>query len=1629
MKNVSCPNKNLPQWKELVEVVGENQAYYLWDQNNGNPLDKAPNGQPSKLFSDLLSNFNEDRNTALQEKSKVYSENFKTWFEGHSTLDENGEPMIESLNQWQASIPLFGNSQYQKVSQVNKRRKQFTANDWARSNRLSQLLQQLFPEISLKFVESLENGAVGQMDLDALEALIHFSESGMDTIPHEYAHYYVALFRDSNLVKEGIRVFGSEEALVQAIGERTVQMDGKVRNWWQKFLDFVKKALNKHKYYKQSLLNELTDSFVSRRDIGEQAKVSGVRYQQPTQDNTEQQAPKSIQEVRSILKDMENNTVFDGTSHTYTDAATGKPLTSVTALKARYNYDNYDPSTEDDVQQRISEQSRRTGTLIHAILESLWTGNFDKSNFPEVSDATIKNLKAIVNKLKDTYEFVATEALLADPDHQVAGTCDLLLRNKETGKYALFDYKTKMVKYNDKDTNKKGKKLWGFQYVTSTTFNLKTARDGYDFQLSTYEKILKDKGIEIESRGIIPIVYSMNEDAVGHVTVQNAYLSKFFGKDTEANESLGKDGFALIVKKKQTEYDVDFLIFGDNEIIGGDIEFNKQMLNDLKSAVKTISKKLEIQKELARLKNRRTRARDAARLYETMQNLNELDALFQYLRYSIKQIEGMSKTISRLQAKGPEANWSLDYLREYNELAASYNQVERIQAIAERYVTIFGEDKVKDVRRLCSALTTMQRKIKGAYDLIGRQIYFDAIQPYIGNVEYEMKERERKQYIKDNPRLPNENKQQFDQRVQQHVDQWAAENRDLIAEETRSWIIAQSQIADAGFETSSFVANVQSVYESRDPFVQAMVIIFDQKMQNNLRELLSYRSRMNKILKEFRAVHGLRNFSNLKEVFDDIISYDEAGNPYLVSDIDPKFQVAYKTMWDAVKADVNLTWQEKYQKRQEWLDQNCPIDDLEAYTAEYNARVKRYIEDDATLDDVTKKAINDNIDENGNLKESWYDLYKEGKITYLIREKLGDIEDELDAEHRHPLKSIYHNSKYDKLMQLKEKGDPKYKLWELLTEISQIDKTLPYSLRLNGRLPAIVKRGAEAVGSDGVVQATKNGIQRETIVMADDDIRGSFIDDDGKRLNQIPMFYFHNDKVTPQEQSYDLPTIFYKWYEAALNYKAKQQMESYVIMTQNILHTRRTQTGQKSLLNKTQQQEVSDVLPNTAKQFDFWVEQVFYGNRAKDYGSFSIPFTNKKVDNWKLIDAIVSLFSKSTMYSNVVSAINNILVAEAQQSEEAFAAEYVDVKSYHDAVKIISRNSKTIVADMNRAVPKSFINQLAEWFYITDVNPNITLTGMARRSVSDLGYFLSTAGDRVIRLRMMVAFLLHERALDSEGNDIGSLLQYLSFDENNQLVVDPKVANFGLQEQDRLSLKMRRILMSLHGNYDGKRAAVEAETTWYGRAGLALRRWVEPSMERRFNYEHFSNLTGTVRKGFARSSLGYLFINNKFAAPIAQFVARHIFRIKGYQVEVLKWDNLSDLQRRNIIRAITGMSIALLAIGLFALFTLAYEDDNDEPVIISNLRYQLYRLYTDLTFYYFPTSFSKILQSPFPAISYVNDVLSVFAQIPVFWQEYESGNHLFDNKLLDKIANIIPGVTQIGRLQNIETEMEFFIRR
>ncbi len=89
---------------ELTEVLGnEDAAYYIISENNGYSIDRAPNGEPSELFSALLSYFQGDRNATILAKSKVFTEDFKTWFGDwlgedktnvSKVVDNNGEPLV-----------------------------------------------------------------------------------------------------------------------------------------------------------------------------------------------------------------------------------------------------------------------------------------------------------------------------------------------------------------------------------------------------------------------------------------------------------------------------------------------------------------------------------------------------------------------------------------------------------------------------------------------------------------------------------------------------------------------------------------------------------------------------------------------------------------------------------------------------------------------------------------------------------------------------------------------------------------------------------------------------------------------------------------------------------------------------------------------------------------------------------------------------------------------------------------------------------------------------------------------------------------------------------------------------------------------------------------------------------------------------------------------------------------------------------------------------------------------------------------------------------------------------------------------------------------------------------------------
>ena len=68
--NDFCPLKNSKEFKELESIFGKDEAYLLWKRNEGQPLDTAPNGEPSQAYRAALELFG-DRQSALKAMGAV----------------------------------------------------------------------------------------------------------------------------------------------------------------------------------------------------------------------------------------------------------------------------------------------------------------------------------------------------------------------------------------------------------------------------------------------------------------------------------------------------------------------------------------------------------------------------------------------------------------------------------------------------------------------------------------------------------------------------------------------------------------------------------------------------------------------------------------------------------------------------------------------------------------------------------------------------------------------------------------------------------------------------------------------------------------------------------------------------------------------------------------------------------------------------------------------------------------------------------------------------------------------------------------------------------------------------------------------------------------------------------------------------------------------------------------------------------------------------------------------------------------------------------------------------------------------------------------------------------------------
>lgn len=230
--------------------------------------------------------------------------------------------------------------------------------------------------------------------------------------------------------------------------------------------------------------------------------------------------------IKEKLLNKFKDVIIDEELHKYT--INGKPLKSTSKFiegfstpfnswfasnaKGKSNIKKNPKSIKDGKYYRqrwkfIADTAKNLGHRVHLFAES----------YPYFDDPMDWREEAIVSFFKwlpSNYEVITLELRIGDEEIGLGGTLDCLLRNKETNKYVIVDWKTNDRNLHEVYGNKKLKHE--FKDLFATKLN------HYSIQLSNYQVILESNTpLKIEERWIVWI--HKGDDTILDLDRSNGY--------------------------------------------------------------------------------------------------------------------------------------------------------------------------------------------------------------------------------------------------------------------------------------------------------------------------------------------------------------------------------------------------------------------------------------------------------------------------------------------------------------------------------------------------------------------------------------------------------------------------------------------------------------------------------------------------------------------------------------------------------------------------------------------------------------------------------------------------------------------------------------------------------------------------------------------------------------------------------------------------------------------------------------------------------------------------------------------------------------------------------------------------
>ena len=645
-----------------------------------------------------------------------------------------------------------------------------------------------------------------------------------------------------------------------------------------------------------------------------------------------------------------------------------------------------------------------------------------------------------------------------------------------------------------------------------------------------------------------------------------------------------------------------------------------------------------------------------------------------------------------------------------------------------------------------------------------------------------------------------------------------------------------------------------------------------------------------------------------------------------------------------------------------------------------------------------------------------------------------------------PKMSIYGNKQYQRLNAAQKE------YYDTVMNIkSQLDSYLPEKYTTLTNAVKIRKDLLERVkSSDDVKSGTKQiweSIKDEFIRRTDDvdfGDRATVKDFEGNEVQTLPIYF---TKLKEGESANDLSTDIVSTLTAyaamANDFDEMNKVIDVLELGRDLLRERQiTQTqGGKPLVEKFKAvgRKVEGKLTKEgeATRFvqrlnDFFEMQV-YGRYMADEGTFG----KTNIDKGKVANFVNRVTSMNNLALNVLSGISNVATGTVMMRIESFAGEFFNEKNTITADRVYGQYLPEYLAEIGSRVKTSKLALWDELFNVMqEYEQDVREVNFDRKSwfsrmfnTSTL-FFMNNAGEHWMQNRTSLALAdaYKMKAPDGKIVSLWDAMEVVPIDKNNkkagaklQLKQGYTKADGSAFTQDdiiKFSRKSAAINQRMHGIYNkADRSAVQRLAI--GRMGMMFRKWIKPSLNRRFKSATYNYDLDTWTEGYYRTS-------GRFLLQLARDLRETQFNLAA------RWNELTPTEKANIRRALTETGHFLAVMAIIGL--IEWSDDKDRPWLVRMAEYQARRLYTELGTMIpgksMITEGLRIIKSPAAGINTIENMLDLTKLLNPwnYMDELQSGRYEGHSTAYKSFfeSPIIPMNRTIYRGLHPETGIPFF---